>query len=204
MRGSGLIVGLAVGLIWTIAMAAGAAAATAAVKGGLCKVICAPAPAAQAETKPAPVAKRVAGKPPAAKPAAIRPAPARRAARHRSHHYAERRDYYSYREVARDAEHGSWHQVPNDTMIPPPQAYGPHRYCDCTDRAGLEIDRYGWTGGVGNTAGAEVFVDGYGMVHYGRSLNGPTYNSYGQSFPFNPSRRFQPRVLGGFAPGARR
>jgi hypothetical protein len=199
--------------------------------GGVCKVICA-APVAQAKPKPAPMAKRA-----AAKPRAIRPV--RRAAHHRPHRYAERRDYYSYRETAREEEHGAWHQAPNDAIIPGPQPYGPpppppppsygasggyyaegtvqdyqsyqggYGYCDCAaDQAGLQIDRYGWTGGVGYAGGSEVFVDGYGMVHYGsgRSLNGPTYNSYGQSFPFNPSRAapFQPRVMGGVAVGGAR
>ena len=41
----------------------------------------------------------------------------------------------------------------------------------------------------------------YGVMHYGGPGNGPTYNSYGQSFQYNPSmpRPFAPR--GGFAPG---
>ena len=32
-------------------------------------------------------------------------------------------------------------------------------------------------------------MDGYGVMHYGRRQrrNGPTYNSYGQSFQYNPS-----------------
>jgi hypothetical protein len=187
-------------------------------------VVCAPPPA---QAKPRTVIKRA-----VAKPRAIRRAPVRRAARHRPHHYAERHDYYSYRETAREEEHGAWHQAPNDAMIPGPQPYGPPPpaygasggyyaegyaqdyqsyqqrggYCDCAaDQAGLQIDRYGWTGGVGYAGGSEVFVDGYGMVHYGggRSFNGPTYNSYGQSFQFNPSRAapFRPRVMGGFAVG---
>ena len=227
-------------------MIIGAAAAPAPTKGGQCKTVCAPEPAPPppvnggvckvicaapsgpvTQAKPKPVIKRA-----AAKPRAIRPAPVRRVARHRPHHYAERRDYYSYRETAREEEHGAWHQAPNDAMISGPQAYGPPPppaygasggtyaegyaqdyqsyqgggYCDCAaEQSGLQIDRYGWTGGVGYAGGSEVFVDGYGMVHYGsgRSLNGPTYNSYGQSFQFNPSRAapFQPRVMGGVAVG---
>lgn len=132
-------------------------------------------------------------------------------------------------EAGREEWRDAWHQAPNDAVIggpppygPPPPAYGGRSSyyaegyaqddrsyqgdsgCDCTaGQAGLEIDRYGWTGGVGNAGASEVFVDGYGMVHYGsrRSLNGPTYNSYSQSFPYNPSRAtpFQPRVMGGFA-----
>ena len=243
-----LAVCVAAGLAWTGAMMTGAAAAPAPVKanggqcktvcapepappppthGGVCKVICAAPPVAQAKSKPAPVVRRAAAKPHAA-------APVRRAAHHRPHRYAERRDYYSYRETAREDEHGAWHQAPNDAIIPGPQPYGPppppppyaasggtyaegyaqdyqsyqrgDGYCDCAaDQAGLQIDRSGWTGGVGYAGGSEVFVDGYGMVHYGsgRSFNGPTYNSYGQSFQFNPSRAapFQPRVMGGVAVG---
>ena len=244
MRVSALIAGLVLAVAMTTAAAAQGPAkggqcktiCSPAAEGGLCKVICAPPPAlvaqAKPKPKPAPAVKRVAVKPPVVKQArakrvVVRPAPVRRAARHRPHHYARSHDYYGYREaeVARDEGYDSWHQAPNDAVIPGPQPYGPpppppppsgyyaEAYaqdyqrngvpCDCAPgEAGLEIDRHGWTGGVGYAGGAEVFVDGYGMVHYGssRSLNGPTYNSYSQSFQFNPSRAapFQPRAMGGF------
>ena len=73
---------------------------------------------------------------------------------------------------------------------------------------GVRIEDRGWTGGVGyapDGGGGGGFVDGYGQVHFangGGVENGPTYNSYGQSFQFNPSQAgpFQPRSMGGFAP----
>lgn len=220
--------------------ATGAAAAPA--KGGLCKVVCAPAPHAKAKViHIAPVrTKAVRAKSVRIKSARVKSARAREhmrhAARHGLRHHASRHDYYSYREAEnlRDERRDYWHQAPNDGAIPapPPPApppYGPPAYAPpppyagsqdyyaegyargyqrsgpCNCGPGLEIDRYGWTGGVGYAASAEPFVDGYGMVHYasGSAPNGPTYNSYGQSFQVNPSRAvpFQPRVMGGFAPG---
>jgi hypothetical protein len=81
---------------------------------------------------------------------------------------------------------------------PPPAEYGPppaYYY----EEEGIEIDRQGWTGGVGYGTSGD-FVDGYGMMHYGRNnrMNGPTYNSFNQSFQHNPSvaRPFQPRRMG--------
>jgi len=74
---------------------------------------------------------------------------------------------------------------------------------------GLRIDDRGWTGGVGYAlegGGGAGFVDGYGQVHFANgSENGPSYNSYGQSFQSNPSQAgpFQPRLMGGFAPPSR-
>jgi len=74
---------------------------------------------------------------------------------------------------------------------------------------GLRIDDRGWTGGVGYApegGGGAGFVDGYGQVHFANgSENGPSYNSYGQSFQSNPSQAgpFQPRLMGGFAPSSR-
>ena len=73
---------------------------------------------------------------------------------------------------------------------------------------GLKIEDRGWTGGVGYApdGGGGGFVDGYGQVHFanGGGENGPSYNSYGQSFQFNPSQAgpFQPRLMGGFAPSS--
>lgn len=73
---------------------------------------------------------------------------------------------------------------------------------------GLRIEDRGWTGGVGNApdGGGGGFVDGYGQVHFANGAeNGPTYNSYGQSFQPNPSQAgpFQPRLMGGLAPPSR-
>jgi len=87
-------------------------------------------------------------------------------------------------------------------------AYGPPPGYEAP---GLRIDDGGWTGGVGYApegGGGAGFVDGYGQVHFangGGAENGPTYNSYGQSVPFNPSQAgpFQPRLMGGFAPPPR-
>jgi hypothetical protein len=75
----------------------------------------------------------------------------------------------------------------------------------------MQIDPRGFNGGVGYGAdgggggGGAGFVDGYGQVHFasgGGVQNGPTYNSYNQSFQYNPSQPgpFQPRLMGGFAP----
>ena len=124
------------------------------------------------------------------------------AAHHAWHHRYARSDYYSYREaeaVRADEWHGRWHAAPNDAMIP-----GPAPYCDCGE--GLHVDQGGWTGGVGYAAAQEGgFMDGYGVMHYASGGNGPTYNSYSQSFQYNPSmpRPFAPRAMGGFAPGGR-
>ena len=78
-----------------------------------------------------------------------------------------------------------------------PAAYGPPPAY--YDEPGIEIDRQGWTGGVGYGTSGD-FVDGYGMMHYGwnNRMNGPTYNSFNQSFQHNPSvaRPFQPRRMG--------
>lgn len=184
-----------------VVMATDASAASALATGGICKVVCAPAP----------------------RPHVKKAARPRHAARHRVRHHARRHDYYGYREEA--SAGGEWQRAPNDATIPGPPPYGPPAYgfsggayaqayaqdyrtngaCDCGP--GLEIDRSGWSGGVGYGAASEGFVDGYGMMHYGGGSfwNGPSYNSYGQSFPFNPARAapFQPRVMGGFAGGAR-
>jgi hypothetical protein len=237
MRVFALTVILAGGLglvAMTGAATMGAAAAPA--KGGLCKVVCAPAPQAKAKAvraKPVRVtsarAKPVHSKSVRARWIHIRPQ-MRHAAHYDLHHHAKRHDYYRETENFRDERRGFWRQAPNDAAIPAPvpygrPAYGPppppyagpqgyysegyardyQRSGSCNCDSGLEIDRQGWTGGVGYAGSAEPFVDGYGMVHYasGSAPNGPTYNSYGQSFQANPSRPgpFQPRVMGGFAPG---
>ena len=69
--------------------------------------------------------------------------------------------------------------------------------------AGLVIDQSGWSGGVGY--GAEGGGGGgYGQVLLvnGAAQNGPTYNSFGESFQSNPSmaQPFQNRLMGGLAP----
>ena len=111
--------------------------------------------------------------------------------------YADR-GYYSYgaaAPVVRHDWHGQWRVVPNDTAIVPHYGYS---------QEGVPVDDRGWTGGVGTAAdGSGGFVDGYGQVHFANGgENGPSYNSYGQSFQFNPSQAgpFQPRLMGGFAP----
>jgi hypothetical protein len=181
-----------------VALAAAAVSNVAAAdvkKGGLCHVVCSDTPA------PPPPPRHVA--PP-------RRAPVRHVVRHRARHYA-RHDYYDYRQAEQidTGYHDQWQPAPNDAMLPGPgyyqQSYAQGSYCDCNAGEGLQIDRYGWSGGVGYAASGGGFVDGYGMVHFGGGgfQNGPTYNSYAQSFQFNPSRPgpFQPRVMGGFAAG---
>ena len=68
------------------------------------------------------------------------------------------------------------------------------------EQEGLTIDRYGWTGGVGY--GAEGGGGGGGFFFANGNQNGPTYNSYGESFQPNPSMAhpFQNRSMGGLAP----
>ncbi len=141
-------------------------------------------------------------------------------------------NYYNYASAApirgRDW-HGAWRVAPNDMIqpygAPPPSypvanargplpdpygagysdSYGP-QYAD----NGLRVDDRGWSGGVGVGAdggggGGGGFMDGFGQVHFGNGgnqENGPTYNSYNQSFQYNPSvaGQFQNRLMGGLAP----
>jgi hypothetical protein len=102
---------------------------------------------------------------------------------------------------------------------PGPAAYGPQpgayygqgaQYAEGYDEmAGLQIDPGGWSGGVGGgDPDAGGGGGGYGQVHFGlggNQENGPTYNSYNQSFQYNPSQAgpFRPRLMGGFAPPAK-
>ena len=87
-----------------------------------------------------------------------------------------------------------------------PAAAQPAEPQPTTYEQGLNIDHYGWSGGVGYApegGGGGGFVDGYGQVHFPTDVgNGPTYNSYNQSFQFNPSQPgpFQNRLMGGYAP----
>lgn len=107
------------------------------------------------------------------------------------HRYAEAGAYYSYRAAAPITQH-EWHGrvVPYDA----PPAY--------VEPEGLVIDQYGWTGGVGY--GDEGGGGGYGQVLLAgaNGQNGPSYNSYGESFQENPSlpHPFQNRLMGGLAP----
>ena len=188
MRVLALMAGLLLGVAGiTVATEAGSK-----TDGGLCRVVCTPAPAA----KPAPHHARA------------KTVRARRHAHRQAHRYAKH-NYYSYREaeaVGSDFHHewhGRWHAAPNygAMPVPPPMGYypppPPAPTCNCGQ--GLHIDQSGWTGGVGYMAAQEGgFMDGYGVMHYGGIGNGPPYNSYGQSFQYNPSmpRPFAPR--GGF------
>jgi hypothetical protein len=116
--------------------------------------------------------------------------------------------YYSYGAAApviRREWHGQWRVAPNDAAIP--GSVSPHGYY----QEGVPVDDRGWTGGVGaapDGGGGGGFIDGYGQAHFangGSVENGPSYNSYGQSFQYNPSQAgpFQPRSMGGFAPPSR-
>ena len=117
--------------------------------------------------------------------------------------------YYDYGSAAayRGEWHGEWQVAPDmgpAAYGPPPQEYG---YAE--EYAGLEIDRGGWSGGVGGDPEGGGGGGGYGQVHFGlggNQENGPTYNSYNQSFQFNPSQAgpFRPRLMGGFAPPAKK
>lgn len=197
---------LAAGLILGAAVIVVATEAGSKTDAGLCRVVCTPAPAAKPvhHAQARSVAVRHRASHPAVRHASYH------ASRH-AHHYASR-GYYSYREaeaVRSDEWRGRWHAAPNDAMIPgPPAGYYPPAYpapyCNCGE--GLHIDQGGWTGGVGYAVAQEGgFMDGYGVMHFGGGNNGPTYNSYGQSFQYNPSmpRPFSPRAMGGFAPGPR-
>lgn len=156
----------------------------------------APANQAQAKLQAKPGAK-------SAKRLAARKAAARRAAIR--HAKRQRANFYNYA-AAEPVHPGGWRQAwlahrgmrdAHYAPPPPPAAYGPPPayYED----SGIEIDRQGWTGGVGYGASGD-FVDGYGRMHYGwnNRQNGPTYNSFDQSFQHNPSvaRPFQPRRMG--------
>ena len=135
---------------------------------------------------------------------AARPRPPRRVAR------AGGYDYAAARPVAQAGWHGQWRQAPNDAFIPGPapmMAYGPPP--PPPEPEGLRIDDRGFMGGVGDLygggGGGGGGDGGYGQIHFGNGgsvENGPTYNSYNQSFQYNPSQAgpFQNRLMGGFAP----
>jgi hypothetical protein len=134
----------------------------------------------------------------------VMPAP-RRVARRAVRHYAG--SYYSYSyasPVVQREWHGAWRAAPNDAYIPGPR---PMAYYARPEPQGLQIDERGWSGGVGGGDGGGGGGGGgdYGQVHLatgGSAENGPTYNSYNQSFQSNSSQAgpFQPRLMGGIAP----
>ena len=152
------------------------------------------------------------------------PAPRPRAV----HRVARTRSSYGYNYASaapiRGGEwHGAWRVAPNDLIqafdSPPPSypapAYGaPAGYYgpppSYYEQSAIRVDDRGWTGGVGANAdggggGGGGFMDGFGQVHFaqgGGQENGPTYNSYNQSFQYNPSvpGPFQNRLMGGQAP----
>lgn len=152
---------------------------------------------------------------------AVRPAvrrPVRRVARRSGGGYY---DYASAGPVGVSEWHGPWRVAPNDMIQAydrPPQSYPVADYGPPPDAYGpppgyyepVRVDDRGWSGGVGANAdggggGGGGFMDGFGQVHFGNGgnqENGPTYNSYNQSFQYNPSVAgpFQNRLMGGLAP----
>jgi hypothetical protein len=136
------------------------------------------------------------------------PAPPRRMVRRVVRHYAQA-GYYSYRTAAPIIQrewHGQWRVAPNDGTIPgaaPVAYYAPPAY---VEPQGLAIDQRGWGGGVGNEEGGGGGGGGgtgqIVLTSSANSQNGPSYNSYGESFQSNPSQAapFQNRLMGGLAP----
>ena len=114
----------------------------------------------------------------------------------RPHHAALNRPTRGYGAYSyRNAAPVHWHGASHGAYLPGPAlAYA--------EPEGLVIDQGGWTGGVGY--GEEGGGGGgYGqlLLANGNSRNGPTYNSFGESFQQNPSmaRPFQNRSMGGLA-----
>lgn len=155
------------------------------------------------------------GCPPARKTGMAPRAPMHRAARAYGYRYAEASP------VRIRAWHGAWRVAPNDGMVPGPDYDGPPPgyYGPPPQDYGIRIDDRGFVGGVaygasgvgyggsgvGDGGGGAGFADDFGQVHFaqgGNVENGPTYNSYGQSFQYNPSVTgpFQSRLMGGLAP----
>ena len=143
--------------------------------------------------------------------AAVRPIAPRRMARRATRRYAQSGGYfYSYGSAApiRQGEwHGQWRAAPNDAYIPGPAPaayYGPPPMA-YAEPEGLTIDQRGWSGGVGNDEDGGGGGGGGGalvLANSANSQNGPTYNSYDESFQQNPSvpGPFRNRRMGGFAP----
>jgi len=132
---------------------------------------------------------------------------------------ARQDSYYDYGSAGRwqSEWHGEWRVAPNmgpaayagggyyqegAAYGPPPGEFG-GGYDEMAD---LQIDRGGWSGGVGgDPEGGGGGGGGFGQLHFGlggNQENGPTYNNYNQSFQYNPSQAapFRPRLMGGFAP----
>jgi hypothetical protein len=128
---------------------------------------------------------------------AARPAPARAVRKHADAEYANAYyDYHSANVVSEVLVHRAsqqaepWRVAPNDANIRFHEydtgvAYGPR------PRQQVALNDNEFTGGVGNDyadpryGGGGGYQDGYGQVHFydgGVGENGPTYNSYGQSF----------------------
>ncbi len=132
--------------------------------------------------------------------------------------------YYDYGSAGafRSEWHGEWRVAPDmgPAAYGPPQgggyyeeggaSYGPPPDdAGYDETAGLQVDRGGWSGGVGgDPEGGGGGGGGFGQLHFGQGgnqENGPTYNNYNQSFQYNPSQAapFRPRLMGGFAPPAK-
>jgi hypothetical protein len=134
--------------------------------------------------------------------AVIHPVVPHHVARHVRHEEYAESDYYSYESASRVDQHewhGEWQAAPDET--PPPPAYAAGGYYE-----GMQVEGGGWTGGVGYAAEADGgFVDGFGQAHFagGGFANGPTFNSFNQSFVPNPSvpGPFRGRTMGGPAMG---
>ena len=115
-------------------------------------------------------------------------------------------DYRAAQPVSRSF-HAAWVEAPHDRRIvfvnsypppaplppppPPPVAYG--EYGDYGYGGGYAAMDYnpdlnrGWSGGVGYTGAQDGGGGGGGgtaIIAGGQNQNGPTYNSYGQSFPY--------------------
>lgn len=127
--------------------------------------------------------------------------------------------YYDYGSASpyRSELQGEWRAAPTmgSAYSPPPGAYeqgaeyGSPPEGNYDETAGLQVDRGGWSGGVGgDPEGGGGGGGGFGQLHFGlggNQENGPTYNNYNQSFQYNPSQAapFRPRLMGGFAPPAK-
>lgn len=139
------------------------------------------------------------------------PAPAKRAARKQVRRVARHAEYYNYgasAPIRMGGWHGEW-RVANQGYVPAPAYYGPPPgygapppgYYDTE----MGIDDRAFDGGVGYAGGGDGGGGGFGQLHFGLGgsvENGPNYNSYNQSFQYNPSQAgpFQNRLMGGLAP----
>jgi hypothetical protein len=150
-------------------------------------------------------------------PAPAKTRHARRKASRRVARHAEYYDYAAAAPVRMGGWHGAWRVARQGYVAPmaapvyygPPPAYGPPPgygppppgYYDSE----MGIDDRGFDGGVGYGYGDGGGGGGFGQLHFGLGgsvENGPNYNSYNQSFQYNPSQAgpFQNRLMGGLAP----